>query len=432
MDITHLRKLTEEVFEADEKQRRYEANFRRLYNSISDLIFILDLEFNIIHTNDAVNNALHTTLLDIQGSNFLDFVTSSNRKEVHEILLEQDTTTNFYFSFQLSEGQVLHFDGSLDISEWSGSPALFLIARDITEKIKYENVLELKTIELEAYNQELQATEDELRKKMVELEYNFNLFREMCNNVPEMIWAKNIDKEYIFANLGLCKTLLKCDPDEVVGKTDMFFVEREREKHPDNPEWHTFGELCQDSDQVILDTLKSGYFEESGNVEDKYLVLAVHKSPFYFNDELIGVVGTARDITEFKDIQVTLQNKWNFLDSIMGALPIPIYYRGLDGTFYDCNEAFVHYYGAPKSYIIGKTVDELFPELKNSIQYRDDELIQSGKPQYYDCSLFDRNMKPINTLIARTLHILSDGTIGGIIGAVMCPNHSLYLSEDRL
>ena len=61
MNIQYLRKLTDEIFKADEKQRRYEANFRKFYDTISDLIFILDMDFRIIHVNKSVLNTLKTT-----------------------------------------------------------------------------------------------------------------------------------------------------------------------------------------------------------------------------------------------------------------------------------------------------------------------------------------------------------------------------------
>jgi PAS domain-containing protein len=76
----------------------------------------------------------------------------------------------------------------------------------------------------------------------------------MADNVPDMIWAKDLEKRYLFANRAFCRQLLNAaDTDEPLGKTDMFFAQRERDRHPDDPQWHTFGELCQDSDLITLE-----------------------------------------------------------------------------------------------------------------------------------------------------------------------------------
>ena len=126
------------------------------------------------------------------------------------------------------------------------------------------------------------------------------LLRLMCDNVPDMIWAKDLDKRYIFANKAIINGLLNAkDTDEPLGKTDIFFAARERASHPDNPHWHTFGELCQDSDAITLARDCPSVFEEFGNVRGRLLSLEVHKAPFRNeNGEVIGTVGSARDIGE--------------------------------------------------------------------------------------------------------------------------------------
>jgi hypothetical protein len=85
------------------------------------------------------------------------------------------------------------------------------------------------------------------------------------------------------------------DTDEPVGKTDMFFALRERQRHPEDPQWHTFGEpgqsatwhtfgeLCQDSDIGTVGSardaphpelrgrsaLQASVFEEFGNLKGR-------------------------------------------------------------------------------------------------------------------------------------------------------------------
>jgi PAS domain S-box-containing protein len=132
-----------------------------------------------------------------------------------------------------------------------------------------------------------------------------SLLRLLADNMTDMLWAKDMDRRYIFANRSICRNLLNAEStDEPVGRTDLTFALREREAHPDDPEWHTFGELCMDSDRIVMDTGKPHRFDEFGNVRGRYLHLDVRKAPI-INDEgeMIGTVGSAREVTREKQLE---------------------------------------------------------------------------------------------------------------------------------
>lgn len=139
----------------------------------------------------------------------------------------------------------------------------------------------------------------------------YSLFRRMSDTMPDMVWAKDLERKYLFANEAICRNLLSAnDTEEPLGKTDLFFAKREREAHPENPDWHTFGELCMDSDSITLNEMRPMQFDEYGNVKGKFLYLDVRKAPLFDSSgELIGVVGSARDITESKRVETELRNR---------------------------------------------------------------------------------------------------------------------------
>ena len=62
---------------------------------------------------------------------------------------------------------------------------------------------------------------------------------------------------------------------------------------------HQFGEKCANSDDIVLNTLEKQKFFESGKVKGKMLYLEVYKAPFYINGNLLGVIGTGRDMTDY-------------------------------------------------------------------------------------------------------------------------------------
>lgn len=133
-----------------------------------------------------------------------------------------------------------------------------------------------------------------------------NFLKLISKHLPDMLWAKDLEGRYLYANDAICNKLLMADPEEVVGQKDVFFAQRERAKHPQNKQWHTFGELCFNSDYVVIEQMKPMIFEEYGNIKGKLVYLEVHKAPLHDeNGNLIGTIGSGRDITA----QVLLEKK---------------------------------------------------------------------------------------------------------------------------
>ncbi len=151
-----------------------------------------------------------------------------------------------------------------------------------------------------------QKITEENNKKFRELS---TLLRLMADNMPDMLWSKNLKKEFVFTNKAVCNKLLGAiDTNEPIGKNDMFFATRHRNSHPDDPQWHTFGEICIDSDSITLEEMRPMQFDEFGNVYGKFLFLDVHKAPLFDEQgQLIGIVGSARDVTAAKEAENQLR-----------------------------------------------------------------------------------------------------------------------------
>ncbi len=205
-------------------------------------------------------------------------------------------------------------------------------------------------------------------EKLVESEKRFrelnNLFRLMSDNMPDMLWAKDLEKKFIYANKALCDRLLKAEnAEDVVGKTDMFFAERQRALHPEDKNWHTFGEICVDSDTAILESGNPSHFDEFGNVEGKFVFLDVHKAPIYDSEgKIIGIVGSARDVTEQKKIEKQLQEEKERLDAIFMALPDLLFVFDRNGNYLDVHSSEAESIDELKKQKIGHSLNEFFNE----------------------------------------------------------------------
>lgn len=154
---------------------------------------------------------------------------------------------------------------------------------------------------LEKENQDLVQLAE---KRQEEYDTLFKMTRRIADNAPDMIWAKDMDNRYLFANRALCARLLMCKSAEaVVGKNDVYFAELERS----NGQRHTFGEVCENSDDTVKTKKKAMRFVEDGLVRGQYLVLDVHKAPLLDeNGKMLGTVGCGRDITREREIQKDL------------------------------------------------------------------------------------------------------------------------------
>jgi signal transduction histidine kinase/PAS domain-containing protein len=186
-----------------------------------------------------------------------------------------------------------------------------IVIRDITDLV--------------ARQREIQEAEERYRNM-------FTMFRLMADNMPDMLWAKDLNKKYIFTNKSICENLLSAsDTNEPIGKTDLFFAERERQKHSERDDWHTFGELCQDSDQIVITSGKPEHFDEFGNIAGKFLFLDVRKAPIFDeNGKMIGVVGSARDVTLQKKSETDLHKRDKLLDAITKATSMLVKIENLE------------------------------------------------------------------------------------------------------
>ena len=128
-----------------------------------------------------------------------------------------------------------------------------------------------------------------------------NLFVSVMDHIDDMLWAKDIDGRYIVANKAFRnKFCYGLQWDEMQGKNDIELAKIFKYKVGDKN--HTFGEVCANSDEVILRTETAKEFLEYGKINGKMMKLVVNKSPVYnYTGEMFATCGTGRDITNWHD-----------------------------------------------------------------------------------------------------------------------------------
>lgn len=120
----------------------------------------------------------------------------------------------------------------------------------------------------------------------------------MIEKLPDMLWFKDVNGKYVYTNKAISENLLLDENPE--GRTDLELSYAAKQEYGDRE--HTFGEVCGDSDKDVLENEYEGKkYIESGKVKGKMLHLEVNKSIVKVDGEILGVVGSGRDITGYRE-----------------------------------------------------------------------------------------------------------------------------------
>lgn len=152
---------------------------------------------------------------------------------------------------------------------------------------------------MQLLQKDIKEVKEGLRKEVESLrrdtQYHKTILDVVAEAIPDMLWLKDVDGKYMFANKKIREGLLL--HPEPIGMDDLELSTRAKKIWGDGN--HTFGEVCGDSDTVVLTTLQDGKFLESGKIKGEMKYFEVFKSPVYFEGILIGVCGVGRDMTEY-------------------------------------------------------------------------------------------------------------------------------------
>jgi PAS domain S-box-containing protein len=286
--VKELEKEVGKRKEAGEELRKYQF----MVESAHDAIFCKDLGSRYISANDKTLEAFGLSRKDVIGKNDYELMPDQQeaKKNVHDdqIVFKSGKPTEVIKHITRADGKECWFQ-AIKVPQFDNDGkviGLVGIARDVTKQ---------------------KSSEKALRKSEEEYHRLYKLMRLMADNIPDLIWAKDMDGRYIFVNQAMCDKLIMCDcPDRAIGMTNMVIAEKERNAGYE----HTFGEICSNSDAIVQERKVACRILEERFVRNEYLVLDVHKAPFLDeNKEMIGTVGCGRDVTNEKEIEKALKER---------------------------------------------------------------------------------------------------------------------------
>lgn len=107
-------------------------------------------------------------------------------------------------------------------------------------------------------------------------------------------------------------------------------------------------------------------------------------------------------------------------DALIDALPVPLYFKDLDGRFIACNRAFEAFSGEKRDDIIGRTVHDLArEEVADAFEAQDQELLKNPGIRAFEFVARDSAGASRTVVFHKGTFTRPDGRVGGLAGVVI-------------
>ena len=279
-DITERKKI-------ETKSLLKDTEFVDLFENAPIGYHEIDLEGRITRINQTELNMLGYTYDELNGQFIWEFV--ADKAYSFEVTKEklknhQLNSTPYEREFVRKDGKrlpILVVD-KLIIADNGEVTGIRSSIQDISEQKRTEEVLKLRETYLTA----------------------------IIENLPGMIWLKDVDSHLLMTNTNFAHTFGSEKPEDLLGKTDLEFSLKE----------HAEKYLADDKKVVV--TKKPLYVEELIYDQKSIKWFETFKMPIFDeNKNVIGTTGYAQDITERKETQLEVQRISQHYQAIIEKSP---------------------------------------------------------------------------------------------------------------
>ncbi len=302
-----------QLIDDSEKKNKYikekESYYTDVFNSVTDAIFIHDLEGYISDVNEAMvkmfkyskeelinmdSRLLNQSYPPYDAEHYLEYILQLNKKD--KVVFEWHPKDKF--------GEFIWVEVTLVKTRIGGKASVLTVIKDINNQKKislelenYKNELErkvqIRTEELQAANEELLSNNEELKVLNDNIVYQKNVIEEkekrlnsIINNQGEGFSINNLDEYFVSANYR-AHEIFDIPYGKLPGRNLKDFF--------DDDEWQKIKEQSQIRTNNIRSSYETKILSEKG--EEKYLI--VTGTPDYDKDgNITGTIANFRDITE--------------------------------------------------------------------------------------------------------------------------------------
>jgi PAS domain S-box-containing protein len=137
------------------------------------------------------------------------------------------------------------------------------------------------------------------------------------------------------------------------------------------------------------------------------------------------------DISSVRSLEKQLHDHLRFSNSLLEAIPSPVFYKNKDGRYMGCNAAFENFTGISRNDLIGKTVFDIAPkDVAEEYSHKDLELLKSPGTQRYDWKIQKKDGTIRDVTFNKATYANRKGEIIGIIGLINDITESMKTTKD--
>jgi PAS domain S-box-containing protein len=147
---------------------------------------------------------------------------------------------------------------------------------------------------------------------------------------------------------------------------------------------------------------------------------------------LLNELAVLVDVTRQKQAERALKEREGFLDTLLDAIPTPVFYKDRDGRYAGFNKAFESFFGQTREELIGKSVFDINPrQLAEIYHAKDRELFEREGEQRYESQVKNAGGELRDVIFNKSVYRDKSGAPDGLIGVVLDITERKTM-EDRL
>ena len=372
------------------ERKRKEAEYSTLAENSPDVIVRYDCDLKRVYVNKAWESINSLTRDDVIGktptqiSCVISNIASSYEKFLKEIIKTKETTDR-ELSIVDKNGKTIHYNqkGVPEFDSDGKVIGVLTVARDITESKQQEELLKQKE----------------------------QAFRSLAENSPDAIVRYDLDLKRVYVN-PVYERINNISAEDALGKA------------PSDRSWAILDIVTTYEEYLrsIIKSKKSDSLEfpfDDKNGKTGYLYQTAVPE-FNSDGEVISILTVARNITEKKVLEDQLLEQNQFLDSLLNAIPVPIFYKDTETRYKGFNKAFEEFYGKKQEELIGKGVFDIFPPEQAQVFFdADAELFRKGGIQVYEAKARDVQGVDHDVMFHKSVYFDQEGTVAGQIGTIL-------------
>lgn len=296
-----------------ERVEASELKLKALFNTVNDAILIVDSEGHILEANNITCERLGYLRDELLKMTPHDFDTPEYAARVPERLAEvrRKGTAVFETAWLTHDGRIIPTEISASAIEYDGKPAILSSARDITQRKQAEEALKSLTLRHTA----------------------------ILAAVPDIIMEVDNNKVYVWAN----KAGYEYFGDDVLGREAAFYFEGEQQTYD------IVYPLFNGSEEIIY--VESWQRRKDG---EKRLLAWWCRMLKDAEENVIGALSTARDITEHRLAEEALKKSEEFNRSILEAVDEGFIVIDPEYKIISANKAYLNMINRPEEDVKGE------------------------------------------------------------------------------